>query len=103
MFLLDGFDSVGEFTGHLNEERHGELHEASPPGEFHDGVWSQQVIACVETHSEEFLFTFLDEELQQVLNQLGVLRFLGGFDGISVDLILFGEIQRQIVLLSTSK
>lgn len=102
MLLLDGFDFVGEFPGDLDEEGHGVLHESCSPGVFHDDIWSEEVIAGVEADGEELLLLVLDEEFQEVLDEFGLLRFLGGFDSISVDLVLLAEVDGEVVFLDAS-
>jgi len=64
MLLLNSLNSTSEFTSNLNEEWHCEFHKTSSPREFHDGIWSKEIIAGVETYCEELLLLLLYEEFK---------------------------------------
>lgn len=58
----------------LDEVGHGEVHDVVPPGRLQDHVGPQEVIAREEAGGEALLLPLLQEPLQQLLSQLGVLR-----------------------------
>lgn len=89
--FVDMFDSGLEFRDELDHVRHGEFVHSESPGILENQVGSDVLVASVKSGSEEFFFFSFDEESQQIFNDFGVVGFSGGFDGVSVHFVFFGE------------
>lgn len=100
--LLDGIDSGGKLSGDLDEEGHSVLHQSESPGEFHNDVWSDQLVGGIETGSEVLLLVLLNEESEQFLNKLSLSTFLSSLNTISIFLVLHGDLHGDLVLLGSS-
>jgi hypothetical protein len=101
--LVDVFDSGLEFRNELNHVGHGKLVHSESPGILEDQVWSDVLVTCVKSGGEEFLFFSLDEEFEEVFDDLHVIGFSGGFDGVLVHFVLFGEGDGLFVLTVLSE
>lgn len=62
------------FPHHLDEIRHGKVHDVVPPCRLQHHIRPEQVVAGKEAGSETLLLILLKEPLQQLLGQLYVLR-----------------------------
>ncbi len=59
---------------HLNEVRHGEVHQAVSPGQLQNHVRSQKIIRAEETRGETLALPLLNKPAQEVLSPSAVLR-----------------------------
>ena len=82
----------------MDDERHDKFVHVESPGILKGKVRFDILVAGIESGSEEFLLLLFNKELKQFFNYFLVVRFLSCFDGISVDLIFFGEFDRLLVL-----
>lgn len=81
----------------LDEEWHGEIHEAKSPAELEHNIWWNEFVAGVETRTEEFLFLILDEESEEVLDQLGIFGLESRVNAVSIHLIFHRKIKRLLI------
>mgnify|MGYP006976808656 FL=1 len=82
VLLFNSFNLVSKISDQLDEEWHSPFVKVESPGQFEDEVGAEELIASVETGSEEFLFVVFNEELQEVFNKLRVSTFLGSLNTI---------------------
>lgn len=59
---------------HLNEVRHGEVHQAVSPGQLQNHVRSQKIIGAEETRGETLALPLLNKPAQEILSPSAVLR-----------------------------
>lgn len=88
MLLLNILNLVSQLPRYLDEVWHRELHQTSSPCQLHHLIRSQLIVASVQANCEKFLLLLTNKELQQLIHQLGVLRFLRRLDCVSVHLVL---------------
>jgi len=75
-------------SSHLDEVRHGEVHDVVAPGQLENDIRVEEVIALVETSRKAVEVALFQEPGQELLGDLGVLRFGCVFHGVFEETIL---------------